>query len=55
MLKVYKAPNGTTWQYEEGKAPPGYVEAKPAATRDKSRTARSKRATTRAAPANGKA
>lgn len=25
MLKIYRAPNGSTWQYEEGKQPAGYV------------------------------
>ena len=26
MLKVYRAPDGTTWQYEEGRQPAGYVD-----------------------------
>lgn len=28
MLKIYRAPDGTTWQYEEGEQPRGYVEVK---------------------------
>lgn len=25
MLRIYKAPNGSTWRYEEGEQPDGYV------------------------------
>lgn len=25
MLRIYKAPDGGTWQYEEGTQPDGYV------------------------------
>lgn len=31
MLKIYTAPDGSTWQYEEGEQPSNYVEAAPAA------------------------
>lgn len=29
MLKVYTAPNGRTYQYEEGEQPKGWAEAEP--------------------------
>lgn len=41
-IKIYQAPDGTTWQYEEGKQPVGYVEAKARTARNKRRTARNK-------------
>ena len=28
MLKIYRAPDGSTWQYEEGEQPHGYMEVK---------------------------
>lgn len=27
MLRIYTAPNGTTWQYEEGEQPEGFEPA----------------------------
>ena len=50
MLRIYKAPDGTTWQYEEGSQPEGYVPAdepkaapKRRATANKRRTAQNKK------------
>lgn len=52
MLLIYKAPDGRTYQYEEGEQPEGYVEVKaikaPAnkgrSTRNKSRKTQGKEA-----------
>lgn len=45
MLRIYRAPNGRTYQYEEGEQPAGYepadAKAKPAA--NKSRRAANKK------------
>lgn len=40
MLKIYRAPDGTTWQYEEGQQPLGYVEAKARSARSTPNKAR---------------
>ena len=49
MLRIYRAPDGTTWRYEEGTQPAGFelVRQSPApkrraATPDKARTAQNK-------------
>jgi len=48
MLKIYRAPDGTTWQYDEGTQPESYVaveqkaeqpKAKARAPRNKARAA----------------
>lgn len=45
MLRIYKAPSGHLYQYEEGKQPAGYVLAEPTPekpTPAKARTPRNK-------------
>lgn len=45
MLRIYRAPSGATYQYEEGKQPAGYVLAEPQPekpTPAKARTPRNK-------------
>lgn len=44
MLKIYRAPNGTTWQYEQGKQPAGYVEVKTKQPANKARSPKDKEA-----------
>ena len=39
MLKIYRAPDGTTWQYEQGKQPQDYVEVKAKQPANKQRRA----------------
>ena len=51
MLKIYRAPDGSTWQYEEGTQPESYVavETKDAQPKAKARAPRNKaRAETKA-------
>lgn len=47
MLRIYKAPDGSTWQYAEGEQPDGYepVDAGEAKPQPKRRTAANKRRT----------
>lgn len=45
MLRIYRSPEGYTFQYEDGTQPPGYVlheTPKPKATPSKRRTAANK-------------
>lgn len=42
MLKIYRAPNGTTWQYEQGTQPAGYVEVKAKQPANKARRPKTK-------------
>ena len=43
MLRIYKAPDGRTYQYEQGEQPVGYVEVKARkAPVNKARVARNK-------------
>ena len=37
MLKIYRAPDGTTWQYEEGTQPEKYVLVEPKAEQPKAK------------------
>ena len=43
MLRIYKAPDGTTWQHEEGAQPAGYVSADAPKAQPKRRAAQNKR------------
>lgn len=50
MLRIYRAPDGKTWQYEEGEQPEGYepvdepkAAPKRRATANKRRTAQNKK------------
>lgn len=40
MLRIYRAPDGRTYRYEEGRQPAGYVEAKARPTRSTPNKAR---------------
>ena len=56
MLAIYRAPNGRTYQYEEGTQPSGYVLVTPTKARkpaNKARTTTTKRATTRKKASDG--
>ena len=37
MLRIYKAPSGLTYQYEEGEQPEGYEPVKPAKAQPKAK------------------
>lgn len=45
MLRIYRAPDGRTYQYEEGTQPDGYVPAETPKAQPKRRTAQNKRRT----------
>ena len=37
MLRIYRAPNGSTYQYEEGQQPEGYELVRPAKAQPKAK------------------
>lgn len=43
MLRIYRAPDGSTWQYEEGEQPNGYEPLEAREPQPKRRTAANKR------------